>query len=60
MQKNSIEKGEKMKKKPTSKKKHKELRRIRKADWDKSRKDMERRDRVADDLAHEFIKEALK
>ncbi len=44
-----------MKKKPTSAKKHKNLRRKRRADWNQSRANMERRDRLADDMAHEFI-----
>lgn len=49
-----------MKKKPTSAKKHKELRRVRRTDWDLLRKRMEERDRIADDAAHNFIMENLK
>lgn len=46
-----------MKRKPTSAKKHKDLRRKRTADWDKSRENMEQRDRLADEAAHGVIKE---
>lgn len=50
---------ENVKNKPSSAKKHKALRRKRRADWDQSREEMEQRDRLADDAAHEFIREAL-
>lgn len=49
-----------MRRVPTSKKRHKHLRRKRTADWEESRKNMEHRDRLADDAAHEYIKEAVK
>lgn len=44
-----------MKRKLTSAKKHKHLRRPRRTDWDKSRKDMEAREKIADKAADKYL-----
>ncbi len=44
-----------MKKKPSSAKKHKALRRTRKVNWNEARALMHLKDRIADDAAHDFI-----
>lgn len=49
-----------MKKKPSSAKKHRHLRRNRRVNWEQSRLDMEYRDRLADDAAHKYIQEIMK
>ena len=48
-----------MKKKPTSAKKHKHLRRARRTDWDKSRQDMEAREEIADKAADKYLEELI-
>lgn len=48
-----------MKKLPSSKKKHKDLRRKRRANWDESRDNMERREAQAEKFANEFVSELM-
>lgn len=46
-----------MKRKPSSKKKHKDLRRVRKADWEQSRRNMEKIEKEAEAHTEVFMKE---